>query len=102
VGVPRTVSCKLKLRVSCWTAAEAANLFFCFVHIKFLEQRIEANRGVERKPHFLPENVGKRAGRETRPCRMNDEAGYFAFSEATRRAMRPSSGTVSSALNRQN
>jgi hypothetical protein len=34
VGVPRTVSCESKLPVLDWTAAEAANLFFRFVHIK--------------------------------------------------------------------
>jgi hypothetical protein len=35
VGVPRTVSCKSKLPVLDWTAAEAANLFFnCLNHIR--------------------------------------------------------------------
>ncbi len=57
--MPRTVSCKSKLPVLDWTAAEAANLLLnCFDHIRlFRNMGIEAEFGVPRKPGFVAENM---------------------------------------------
>jgi hypothetical protein len=71
----------VKLPVSSWTAAEAANLFFRFVHINFFEQEIESKRGVQRKSRFSPENAGMREkGRAVKPANVAHSRGYASVS----------------------
>jgi hypothetical protein len=78
----------VKLPVSSWTAAEAANLllnYFCYM--RFLRTLGFNQKQASAASRFLmPENMGN--GRPLKPAQV----GCLVFSEATRKAMRPSVG----------